>query len=94
MVKASVIWKRVIICVAVVVMLLLGFYLSLLASSSGLNIEQKHTVRKAIALVREKGFIKEARLLELDVYRDGPTGPNSPEVRHLHWEAIDRAARA
>lgn len=61
---------RAIICLAVCVTMVLGFYVSLIASAESLNIEQKHTVRRAIAVLREKGFSREVALLEnITVFR-------------------------
>jgi len=89
MIRSSKILKRFIICAAVLVALLLGFYLSLLASSRGLNIEQKHVVRMAIALIREKGFTKEAALLDMAVYRGDDHWLNSSVAKENAYAATN-----
>lgn len=54
------------VCISV----LLGFYLSLIASAKSLTVDQKNTVRDAIAALKERGFSDEAMLLEnLTVFR-------------------------
>lgn len=61
---------RAAICLGVCVAVILTFYVSLVASAAGLTIEQKHTVRRAIGLLREKGFEDDVFLLEnLTVFR-------------------------
>ncbi len=52
------------VCTGVSLLLILSFYISLLASSTALTIEQKHTVRKAITVLKAKGFNDDAFLLE------------------------------
>lgn len=89
MANGSKILKRVVVCVVVLVALLLCFYLSLLASSSGLNIEQKHTVRKSIGLLRERGFTYEARLLDLTVYRGDDHWLNSSVAKENAYAATN-----
>lgn len=55
--------SRIVICVAVCVAVVLGFYLSLMASAKGLSPEQGYQVRKAIAVLNERGFSDEIFLL-------------------------------
>src|SRR5204863_8302338 len=55
---------RSIICLIVCGAVILAFYLSLLASATSLNYDQRIQVRTAIAVLKDKGFIDEARLLE------------------------------
>ncbi|MBK9216669.1 MAG: hypothetical protein IPM59_13950 [Chloracidobacterium sp.] len=55
---------RAVICVAVCVAMVLAFYVSLIASAGPLTIDQKHTVRRAIAVLRDKGFAADIVLLE------------------------------
>jgi hypothetical protein len=55
---------RMAVCFSVCASMILLFYLSLLASASSLNIEEKSEVRAAIAVLRERGFDREAFLLE------------------------------
>jgi hypothetical protein len=56
--------RRAGICLIVCVVAVFGFYLSLIGSASSLTIDEKHTVRQAIAVLREKGFSDEAMLLD------------------------------
>lgn len=61
---------RAVICLAVCVAVVVAFYLSLIASASALSVDQKYTVRRAISLLRERGFDDDVFLLEtLTVYR-------------------------
>ncbi|MEO6588060.1 MAG: hypothetical protein ABIP06_01920 [Pyrinomonadaceae bacterium] len=62
-VKKSRILRRVIICIAVLIFTLFGFYLSLIGSCRRLSYEEKQTVFKAISVLDEKGFSKEVFLL-------------------------------
>ena len=62
--KPSRFLARAFVCAAVSVSILFGFYLSLIASAKSLTIDEKYTVRRAIALLREKGFEDEAMLLD------------------------------
>ena len=80
---------RIAVCAGVLVVLLLAFYISLLASSRGLNIEQKHLVRRATALIRERGFTDEALLLELAVYRSDDHWLNSSVAKENAYAATN-----
>ena len=55
--------KRVIACVAVLLVVLFGFYLSLLFTSQSLNYDERTKVKSAIAVLDEKGFSTETFLL-------------------------------
>ena len=55
--------RRAIVCIAVVLLTLLGFYLSLLFTSKSLNYDEKQSVKKAISVLDEKGFSREVFLL-------------------------------
>ncbi len=59
----SMILQRAIICVAVIFLTLLGFYLSLLYTSKSLSYDEKQIVQKAITVLDEKGFSREVFLL-------------------------------
>ena len=56
--------RRATICVLVCIVLLAGFYISLIGSARSLSWEQEQTVQNAISLLRDKGFSDEAFLLE------------------------------
>jgi hypothetical protein len=61
---------RAMVCLGVCIVMVLGFYVSLIASAESLDIQQKHTVRRAIGVLREKGFAREVALLEnITVFR-------------------------
>ena len=61
---------RTAVLLLVCISVLLGFYLSLIASAKSLTVDQKNTVRDAIAALKERGFSDEAMLLEnLTVFR-------------------------
>jgi hypothetical protein len=55
--------KRVLACVAVLLVVLFGFYLSLLFTSQSLNYDERTKVKSAIAVLDEKGFASETFLL-------------------------------
>ena len=55
--------KRAIVCAAVCFLAILGFYLSLLFTSKALNYDEKAKVKRAIAVLDEKGFSGEVFLL-------------------------------
>jgi len=55
---------RSVICFCVCGFVLFGFYLSLLASAKSLTFEEKTAVRSAIAKLKEKGFAREALILD------------------------------
>lgn len=56
--------RRAIACLVALIIALVGFYLSLLASSKSLNYDEKQVVSHAIQVVEEKGFHSEAFLLK------------------------------
>ena len=55
--------KRVLACIAVLLVVLFGFYLSLLFTSQSLNYDERTKVKSAIAVLEEKGFSSETFLL-------------------------------
>ncbi|MCU0238637.1 MAG: hypothetical protein MUC29_04275 [Pyrinomonadaceae bacterium] len=62
--------KRAIVCLAMIVFVLVGFYVSLVFSAKSLSYEEKEKVQKAIDLLEEKGFSQEAFMLNyLTVFR-------------------------
>ena len=62
--------KRAIICVAVCVLAVLGFYLSLIFTSSPLKPDEKQKIQAAIKILEDKGYTKEVFLLKrLTSYR-------------------------
>jgi hypothetical protein len=62
--------KRAVVLLAVLVILLFGFYLSLIGTANRLAYDDTKTVENAIKIIEEKGFKKEAFLLKyIAVYR-------------------------
>lgn len=55
--------RRALICAAVCVLTLLGFYLSMIFTSAPLKYDEKKQVQSAINILDEKGFGKEVFLL-------------------------------
>lgn len=73
----KILWRAV-ICFFVLVFCILGFYLSLIFSSSSLQANEKEKVRKAIAILDEKGFKSEVFLLNyLTSYRSNDNWLNA-----------------
>lgn len=59
----SKILRRVVVCIAVILFTLFGFYLSLIGSCERLTYQEKEIVNNAIAILDEKGFSGEVFLL-------------------------------
>lgn len=57
-------FRRAAICAAVCVLTLLGFYLSMLFTSSSLKYDEKKQIQNAVRLLNEKGFANEVFLLK------------------------------
>lgn len=73
----KILWRAV-ICLFVVVFTIFAFYLSLIFSSSSLQTAEKEKVRKAIAVLEEKGFGSEVFLLNyLTSYRSNDNWLNA-----------------
>lgn len=58
------IFRRALVCAAICLTVLLGFYFSLVFTSASLEPDEKMLVEKAIRVLDEKGFSKEVFLLE------------------------------
>jgi len=81
---------RAVICLGVCVAMVLAFYVSLIASAESLNIEQKHTVRRAIGVLREKGFTREVALLEnITVFRGDDNWLNATVAKENAFAATN-----
>ena len=59
----SKIFRRVVICIAVCLFTILGFYISLVGSSKSLSYQEKKAVKASIEILEAKGFSGEAFLL-------------------------------
>jgi len=60
----STVLRRAIICAAVCILAVLGFYLSMLFTSSSLSYDEKKQVKDAVKILDEKGFSSEVFLLK------------------------------
>ncbi len=81
---------RAVVCLLVCISVLLGFYLSLIASAKSLTLEQKNTVRNAIAVLKERGFSDEAMLLEnLTVFRSEDNWLNASVAKENAYAATN-----
>lgn len=56
--------KRISVCLAVLVTVLAGFYVSLVYSADALTAEETMQVKTAIEVLEQKGFTDEARMLK------------------------------
>jgi len=84
------IMNRVIVCFCVCFAVVIGFYFSLVVSAEGLDIEQKATVRRAIRLLREKGFSDEAMLLDnFTIYRSNDNWLNASVAKESAYAATN-----
>jgi hypothetical protein len=62
--------RRAIVCFGVICLVMFGFYLSLIGTATQLSYDERKTVERAVAIIEEKGFGKEAFLLKhVTVYR-------------------------
>ena len=81
---------RAAICMGVCVAMVLAFYVSLIASAESLNIQQKHTVRRAIGILREKGFTREVALLDnITVFRGDDNWLNATVAKENAFAATN-----
>ncbi len=86
----SIIMRRAAVCLMVCVVLLAGFYLSLIGSAKSLSLEQKQTVKRAIILLRERGFSEEAFLLDyLTVFRSEDNWLNESVAKENAYAATN-----
>lgn len=68
--RKSKILRRALICIAVCIFSVFGFYLSLIFTASSLSREEKAVVQRSIKILDEKGFSREVFLLRnLTVFR-------------------------
>ena len=81
---------RVVICTAVCGAVILGFYLSLMASAKPLSPEQGHQVRKALAVLNERGFSDEIFLLaHLSIFRGEDNWLNASVAKENAYAATN-----
>lgn len=86
-------WKilrRVIVCIAVCLFVIFGFYISLVGSSKPLAYEEKKLVRASIDILQAKGFTGEAFLLSyITVFRSNDNWLNASVVKENAYAATN-----
>jgi len=81
---------RAAVCVCVCLALLFGFYISLIASAKSLTIDEKYAVRRAVSVLREKGFDDEAMLLDtFTVFRGNDNWLNASVAKESAYAATN-----
>lgn len=86
----SQILSRALICIAVCIAMILGFYLSLTASAKGLSPNEGYQVRRAIAVLDERGFSGEIFLLSnLTVFRGEDNWLNASVAKENAYAATN-----
>jgi len=81
---------RIAVCVTVCAGLVIAFYVSLVFSARPLSIDQKYQVRQAIRLLRDKGFGREAMLLDnFTVYRSDDNWLNASVAKETAYAATN-----
>ena len=84
------IFKRAVICFAVLLFVIFGFYLSLIGSSKHLSYVEKQQVSAAIDILSEKGFADEAFLLNyLTAFRANDNWLNASIVKENAYAATN-----
>lgn len=82
--------SRIVICVLVCCAVVFGFYLSLMASAKSLTHEQRVDVRKAIAVLHERGFSDDIFLLSnLAVFRGEDNWLNASVAKENAYAATN-----
>jgi hypothetical protein len=82
--------KRAIVCLAMIVFVLVGFYVSLVFSAKSLSYEEKEKVQKAIDLLEEKGYSQEAFMLNyLTVFRGSDNWLNASVEKENAYAATN-----
>jgi hypothetical protein len=88
--KSPHVLRRVVICLAMIIFVLFGFYLSLIGSANRLKYDQKKTIESAINIIEEKGFKKEAFMLTyLTAYRADDNWLNSSVAKENAYAATN-----
>src|SRR5688572_3678935 len=81
---------RVVVCTLVCVVMLLGFYLSLVLSARPLSMGQKNTVASAIEVLKAQGFSDEARWLgTVTVFRSEDNWLNAAVAKENAYAAAN-----
>lgn len=88
--KNHTVLKRVIVCLAMIVFILVGFYVSLVFSAKSLSREEKAKVQKAIDILDEKGFTQEALMLNyLTIFRGSDNWLNASVEKENAYAATN-----
>ena len=88
--RSSGVLARAIVCVLVCIAVILGFYLSLVATAKSLTIQEKSTVRDAVKLLRQKGFSREVMLLDnFTVFRSNDNWLNASVAKENAFAATN-----
>lgn len=86
----AMILRRAVICVAVIIFTVLGFYLSLVFSAKPLISEQQESVNRAIKILEDKGFSDEFFYLKyLTVYRGNDNWLNASVIKESAYAATN-----
>jgi len=81
---------RAVVCLCVALVALFGFYLSLIATAKPISVEEKVLVRTATRVLREKGFLSEARLLgNFTVFRGNDNWLNASVAKENAYAATN-----
>lgn len=81
---------RILVCIAVCIAALLGFYISLIASARPLAHKQWATVRRSIENLRLAGFDREVMLLEtITVFRSDDNWLNASVAKETAYAATN-----
>jgi hypothetical protein len=82
--------RRILFCLAVVLLIISGFYISLLATAESLNAEEHAQVDHAIEVLEKKGFTAEAFYLRnFAVFRGGDNWLNSSIAKENAYAATN-----
>jgi hypothetical protein len=87
---ASTIIHRALICILMCMIVMAGFYLSLIGSAKSVSYEDKKAVTRAINVLRERGFVDEVFLLEnLAAYRSSDNWLNASVEKENAYAATN-----
>lgn len=82
--------KRAVICVAVCVITIIIFYLSLILTAKPLSYDEKQSVKRAISILEAKGFEREVFLLNnLVVFRANDNWLNASSINESAYAATN-----
>lgn len=82
--------RRAAVCILVLMIVLAGFYLSLIGSAKSLSYDEKQTVKRSIAILKEKGFAEEVFYLEnLAAFRGSDNWLNASVAKENAYAATN-----